>query len=84
MPRANAAAHSGARHAVILCTLVGANQGRAMSTFTNPLKQRLAEQLATMFPNAVCRSWSWGHVRVVHDQDSAGLPLARFHLVRTD
>lgn len=43
MPRANAAAHSGARHAVILCTLVGANQGRAMSTFTNPLKQRLAE-----------------------------------------
>jgi hypothetical protein len=46
--------------------------------------RRLAEQLATLFPNAVCRPWDWAHMRVVHEQDSAGLPLPRFHLVRTE
>lgn len=46
--------------------------------------QRLAENLATMFPNASCRPWNWEHVRVLHEQDTLGLPLRRFRLIPTD
>jgi hypothetical protein len=46
--------------------------------------RRLADELVMLYPNAVCRPWNWGHVRVVHEEDSAGLALPRFHLVRTD
>jgi hypothetical protein len=52
------------------------------SSLDDGLRQ-LAQKLATLYPHTVCRAWNWQHVRVVHEQDSAGLPLPLFHLVRT-
>jgi hypothetical protein len=52
------------------------------SSLDDGLRQ-LAEKLATLYPHTVCRPWNWQHVRVVHEQDSAGLPLPMFHLLQT-
>jgi hypothetical protein len=52
------------------------------SSLEDALRQ-LAEKWATLYPHTVCRAWNWQHVRVVQEQDSAGLPLPLFHLVRT-
>jgi hypothetical protein len=64
-------------------TVSSVNMRYSGSSLDDGLRQ-LAEKLAELLPHAVCRPWSWEHVRVVHERDAAGLPLPLFHLVRTE
>lgn len=43
--------------------------------------QRFASKLSTALPGTRCGGWKWGFVRVVREQDMAGLSLTRFQLV---